>query len=82
MLDYRVATHIVGRGNVPDAEQFLASIHDAYVPVDDDTEREQPEQDAHRYRRQLESVERLHGGELVHESAVVKIQSIFDQHVL
>lgn len=82
MLNHRMAAHFVGRGRAPDAEQLLAGVHDADVPVDDDAEREQPEQDAHRNGRQLEPVKRLHCRVLVHERAVVEIQPVLDQHVL
>jgi len=82
MFDHQVTAYVVGRGRAPYAEQLLAGVHNAYVAVDDHAEREQPEQHADRYRRQLEPIERLHGRVLVNERAVVEVQPVLDQHVL
>jgi len=43
MLDQQVAADVVRRGRTPHAEQLLAGVHDAYVLVDNDAEREKPE---------------------------------------
>lgn len=83
MLDQQVAADVIGRGGAPHAEQLLTSVHDAYVPVDDHAEREQPEQQPDGNGRQLEQpVKRVHGRVLVDECAVVEVQPVLDQHVL
>lgn len=82
MLDQLVAADVVGRGRAPHAEQFLARVHYAYVAADDHAEREQTEQHADGYGRQLQPVERLYGRVLVAKRAVVEVQPEFDQNVL
>lgn len=83
MLDQQVAANFVGRGRTPHAEQLLAGVHYAYVPVDDDAKREKPEQQLDGYGRQLQApVESVDGRVLVDERAVVEVQPVLDEDVL
>jgi len=83
MLDQQVAADVVGRGRTPHAEQLLAGVHDAYVLVDDDAEREEPEQQPDGYGRKLQTpVESMDGRVLVNERAVVEVQPVLDENVL
>lgn len=83
MLDQQVAADFVGRGRTPHTEQLLAGVHDAYVLVDDDTEREKPEQQPYRYGRKLQTpVESMDSRVLVDERAVIEVQPVLDENVL
>lgn len=77
-----MAAHVVGGGHAPYAEQLLAGVHDAYAAADDHAKREQPEQHADWYGRQLQPVKRLHSCVLFHVRTVVEVQPVLDQHVL